>query len=80
MSAECRSCHAPVEWVVNEKSGKRIALDPLPKMTTGTRFVVTGKGVDEQNREVAMARTCKGQEVGLRAHFASCPDSKSWRR
>lgn len=80
MSAECRSCHAEVVWVVNEKSGKRIALDPVPKLTHGTRFVVTGKGVDEQNREVLSARSCKGQELGMRAHFASCPNAASWRR
>lgn len=78
--SKCRSCHAEVRWVVNVKSGKRIALDPLPQLTKGTRFIVTGAGVDGEGNPVELARSCSGQELGLRAHFASCPDAGQWRR
>lgn len=67
-------------WIVNEKSGKRIALDPLPLMTHGTRFRAVSESRDEEGRLVIIGVSCSGDEVGMRAHFASCPDSKSWRR
>lgn len=80
MSAQCRSCNAPVTWIVNEKTGKRMALDPLPLLTHGTRFRAVSESRDEQGRLVIIAVSCSGDELGMRAHFASCPDRDEWRR
>lgn len=76
MSA-CRSCGAPVRWVVNEKTGKRTPLDPkAPLMRRGTRFRIIGVNADGSD----VVRSCTGTEEGFVSHFATCPDSKSWRR
>lgn len=76
MSATCRTCHAPVLWVVNERTGKRMPLDLEPEtVMSGTRFVLAG-----ERRGVPVARVATGIEGGRRSHFATCPDADSHRR
>lgn len=85
MSATCRTCNAPVLWVVNELTGRRMPLDPAPdSIVEGTRFVLTGEMADSYlsaSREHApVARTAVAGEMGRRSHFASCPDAAEHRR
>ena len=77
MSA-CRTCHAPVLWVVNERTGKRIPLDPEPTdLLYGTRFVLTG---GQSLQGAPLARAAEVHEHGRRSHFASCPEADQHRR
>jgi hypothetical protein len=42
-TATCRSCHAPILWVVTHPGGKRMPLDAKPEK----RFVVVNDGAAE---------------------------------
>lgn len=77
MIKECRSCGAPVRWVVNEKTGKKMALNPAPIMREGTRFTMSGRNDEETGDPVVHA--VKGIGTGLAAHFSTCPDAADWR-
>lgn len=77
MPKKCRSCGAPVRWAVNEKTGKKMALDPAPVMREGTRFTMSGRNDEETGSPVV--HSVKGIGTGLRAHFSSCPDRDKWR-
>lgn len=66
--AECRSCGAPVEWVVTEQ-GKRMPLN-LEPVQYGNIIV-----------EAGVARYVPVGEGGDRvSHFATCPQSDEWRK
>lgn len=66
-----------MRWVVNEKTGKRMPLDPEP-VTTGTRFTMSGWNDPDTGAPVVHA--VEGIGKGLPSHFATCPDSAKWRK
>lgn len=78
MSTVCRSCGAPVRWVVNEKTGSRMPLDPTPLKTEGTRFTMAGWNDPETGAPIVRASVA--HETGLASHFSSCPERDAWRR
>jgi hypothetical protein len=68
--SQCRSCHAPVFWVLTE-TGKRMPLDADP--VSGGKMIL----YDNNTR----ARVAKNGEPGPRymPHFATCPQVDDWR-
>jgi hypothetical protein len=77
--AECRSCHAPIRWVITAANGKRMPLDPDP-VSDGNMWVdhiEAGLPV----MEVALSGDGVPANVPLRyvSHFVTCPDRESWR-
>lgn len=71
MSAHCKSCHAPIEWVVTE-SGRRMPLD-IESTTAGNLIVVDG---------VARAPRIGEEAPFLQriSHFATCPKAAEHRK
>jgi hypothetical protein len=70
MSAVCRSCQQPVEWV-RTKKGTAMPLD-LPPTPEGNMVLVDG---------IARMRTPEDAALEPRqSHFVTCPHSKDWRR
>jgi hypothetical protein len=70
--AACRSCEAPITWVVTA-SGKRMPLDEAPA-ATGNMVIVDG-----------VARFVSAEDLRLirptyTSHFATCPDAATHRR
>jgi hypothetical protein len=84
VSAQCRSCEAPIVWAVTSKTGAVIPLDPqtfdngnVVRIGTATRgaplvLVLT-------TEELALAQN-HGEVALYRSHFASCPDAGQWRQ
>ena len=65
--AECRSCHAPIEWA-ELITGKRIPFD-APIVAVRTHHTGIGERVIEDvDTEITYS------------HFATCPDADRWRR
>jgi len=66
-AGRCRSCGATVEWA-QLVTGRRIPLDPPVVVVAVQTTLLDGRGVDVLDMHAT------------RAHFASCPDAKDWRR
>jgi hypothetical protein len=75
----CRSCRAPIRWVLSEK-GRRMPLDPEPYQGDSPRGLFVLRSGDRG--EVAMAATPDAfpEEPHYRSHFASCPNAARHRR
>ncbi len=80
----CRSCGAPIVWVVTEatatKAGRRMPLDADPSNTTRAAVFEDGNivivGRDAAN--VPIVRYVKSGT--FRSHFASCPQASTHRK
>lgn len=76
--SQCRSCGAKIDWI-ETKSGSMMPVDPeyveYDEAEAGTVLVTDGGNIytvkDEQNLPNVRGRI---------SHFASCPDSKKWRK
>lgn len=66
--AECRSCGAPIEWVVTEK-GKRMPLD-IERRDDGNVTV-------DPSGTARVVPKGKGSRV---SHYATCADADRWRK
>lgn len=77
--AECRSCHAPVQWVTMEGSGKSNPLDPEP-VENGNVEVYTGEDGQLMGRIVTDTADRLFTPPLHLSHFVSCPDAKRWKR
>jgi hypothetical protein len=73
--ARCASCEAPVIWVVTEK-GKRMPIDAKPDPVNGRFRILKGDSVDFVKDSELEANV----KPLFASHFATCPDSASWRR
>lgn len=77
---QCRSCRAPVRWVVTEANGKRMPLDPEP-VPDGNVWVVR---IEDGMPVVAVALSAEGvppaEAFRYQSHFVSCADRDSWRK
>ena len=80
MSA-CRSCSAPVEWVVVAASNKRMPLDPKP-VEDGNVIRLSGDTVRVLTADdLASRKLWPGGPGPLwRSHFSTCSDADAWRR
>lgn len=63
--AECRSCHAPVYWIVTD-SGKRMPVDCEVEGATRPFKGVPGDGGEREGKGIS--------------HFATCPNAAQHRR
>lgn len=91
MSAQCRTCRAPVLWVINSGSGKREPLDPEPREDGNIEIVgqesLATDGM-ESSAMIPVVRHLTGDELPLFgdaperyvSHFATCPDAAQHRR
>jgi len=62
----CRSCKAPIEWAEVVISGRRMPFDPPIVAVRTSEF--DRRAVEEVDTTIT------------KSHFATCPDSKAWRR
>jgi len=78
--AYCRSCRAPVRWVVTAANGRRMPLDPDPVkdgnvwidgMQDGVPLVKVALCADDVPRNVPIRYV---------SHFVTCPDAAEWRK
>jgi hypothetical protein len=67
MADKCRSCGAPILWVVMRASGKRMPLDAKPEK----RITLVAADPDTVVGQVTDAYT---------SHFATCPDAAQHRK
>lgn len=66
--ARCRSCGAPIIWVVTE-NGRRIPLDA----DSERRFVIRDS-IQAKGPRLALVRPT------YQTHFATCPQADQWRK
>lgn len=78
--AECRSCHAPVRWVITAATGKRMPIDPVPA-PDGNCWVDHFEG-GTPVLHVVLSHDQVPTNVPLTyvSHFVTCPDRDSWRK
>jgi len=78
--AQCRSCRAPIRWVIVLPKMKRMPLDPEP-VEDGNMWVDhTEDGTPVMS--VALSGDGVPRNIPIRyvSHFVSCPDRDSWRK
>ena len=75
--AECRTCGAPIKWVLNANTGGYAPIDT--ESTGGGNLVVTPAGEYRvlRGEELIDARA-RGVPLFL-SHFATCPDAATHR-
>lgn len=79
---QCRSCHAPVAWVVTER-GKKMPLDwaPVERTESGQGLFAIRLTDDGKIEAIAVtAAWLDDEEPVFTSHFATCPDRDKWRR
>jgi len=78
--AECRSCRAPVRWVVTAANGKRMPIDPTPVPDGNVWIDGMQDGVPRVL--VALSADSVPANVPLRyvSHFVTCPQRDEWRK
>lgn len=64
----CRSCAAPVLYMTNRKTGKKIPINVEPKAGGGIVLL------DERRFDV------RSGEGTHQSHFATCPRASEWRQ
>jgi hypothetical protein len=82
---QCRSCHAPIRWVVSGSTGRLMPIDaePCPNGNLRVREKLSHRG-----HTVHLADVVSGEELeALRArgeaflsHHATCPQGRQWQR
>lgn len=85
VTARCRSCQAPIVWVESEatemKPAKKLPLDADPKRPHEALRVSNGNIVFAGATSGDGTPIVRYQRNGAhRSHFATCKQSKSWRR
>jgi hypothetical protein len=75
----CKSCGAPIVWAVSVNTGKALPLDPEAGTEGNVRLEWTRDGTPYVT--VLTDKQRAGHRGALyRSHWATCPDSQSWRR
>lgn len=78
MSDLCRSCKAPVRWVVMARTGRRMPLDPEPIENGHINLLDDGRAEVLRAEDVAFAQA-EGTPL-YRSHFSSCEHAASHRK
>jgi len=68
--ARCRSCGAPILWVVTVASGKRMPLDAEPGPAGNLVLLTGGRARAAEPDDRPPLHT---------SHFATCPQAAEWR-
>jgi hypothetical protein len=71
--SQCRSCNADIFWVKTEK-GKSMPLD-CQTYIDGNIFLKDGVAIYAKDDDEAASTEAK-----YKSHFATCPQSKQWRK
>ena len=74
--ATCRSCGAPILWVVSAASGKAMPVDADP-VEDGN---VTLDGLTATVHPAGQGDLLGDAGPRYRSHFATCKDADEWRR
>ena len=79
-SAHCRSCGAPVRWVITEANDRRMPIDPEPVEDGNVWVIEIRQGTPIVG--VALTGDAVPASVPLRyvSHFVTCPDRDTWRK
>lgn len=78
MSARCRSCAAPIRWVVTQK-GNRMPVDAEPDLERGNVLVDNFGNAVYLTAEQRQRYIEKGGKKLYLSHFASCPNASQHR-
>jgi hypothetical protein len=79
--ARCRSCNGAVIWTTNVQTGKRMPVNPTPRL--GGNVVLTSGNDGPEARVLPPSEVKARQERGIElhvSHFATCPQAGSWRK
>lgn len=74
----CRSCDAPVWWVITAAAGQRMPLDADPDPDGSIEMVMVGGLWLASVLEQTEALFDVDGSVRWRPHFASCPYADQW--
>ncbi len=75
-NSQCRSCDAPVTWVRNIATGKRIPLDGHDAVTIR---LDTRADFEDQTVEAGLIEL-GGPDPMHASHRSTCPQADGWRR
>lgn len=76
----CRSCKAPVRWVLVAGSNRRMPLDPTPS-PNGNVWVTEWLAHTPVVSVVANPDAVPSNvPTRYTSHFVTCPDAKEWRK
>lgn len=80
--AYCRSCERPIVWVVSDRSGKAMPLDPEPAPFGNIRLVhrVDAPALARVLNLAELVRADETDELLYLSHFATCPNAHAHRR
>jgi hypothetical protein len=78
-TAQCGSCEAPVIWSITEK-GKRMPLNAEPSPSGRFRIVGTEINGTVHVHYVKNSELEANTSSLYDSHFASCPESRDWKR
>lgn len=81
MSDRCRSCKAPVRWVVGPR-GNLMILDADPSDRGTFRLEDVDVAGERVRRAIFVPRPHRAEHAGALYidHHATCPDAEHWRR
>lgn len=76
----CKSCRTPIQWVITAKNGSPMPLDPDP--CPDGNYVFTAEDAEEGPVRALSAEELAGPATRYRykSHFATCPQSRTWRK
>jgi hypothetical protein len=79
--AECKSCHAPITWVVSAATGKRMPLDVEPTPDGNISLDMAGMlpAAHVHAGEKLLAMRELGRDLYL-SHFVTCPQAGEHRK
>lgn len=75
----CRSCEAPIIWVLTEK-GKAMPIDVEP--SSDGRFLKVAQDIDGKKHVRFLPKTelASNTRPLYASHFQTCPEAKDWKR
>lgn len=78
--SKCRSCKAPVRWVMTTHNHRRAPMDPEPRADGNVWVDRIEGGLPFVN--VVLTGSDVPAHVPIRyvLHFTTCPDADTWRR
>lgn len=78
-TSECRSCQAPIVWVITEK-GRKMPVDVAPSDDGRFRKVRVEANGDKLVHFVKDSEMEANTAKLYASHFQTCPEAKEWKR
>jgi hypothetical protein len=77
----CRSCHAPIRWVVSGSTGKRMPVDAEPSSKGNLYIGEKGGRPTAWIMSIGLERNrLQAEGRAYISHFATCPQHRKWRK